>query len=324
MIFADKVIRLRKKNGWSQEELAEKMNVSRQAVSKWEGAQTIPDLQKILQLAALFGVTTDYLLKDEIENEEFTDTDEEPNCRRVTLSEANQYLQLRKAAARKIALATFLCIISPIPLLLLGGATVLGVSENLAGGIGLIALLLIVAAAVALFVLCGFKNSPYEFLDQEPFTTEYGVKGMVKEQQKAYRPAYAVSNTIATAICVLAPIPLLIGSFLKDEFTMVVLLCVTILFAAVGVAIFILAGVPWAGMQRLLKDGEFSPAEKKKNKITGTVSTIYWMTTVAIYLVLSFITGNWKTSWIVWPVAGLLYAAVIAVCNLLIAKRDGR
>jgi len=47
MILADKIIRLRKKNGWSQEELAEKMDVSRQAVSKWESAQTVPDLEKI-------------------------------------------------------------------------------------------------------------------------------------------------------------------------------------------------------------------------------------------------------------------------------------
>ena len=66
MILADKIIRLRKKNGWSQEELAEKMGVSRQAVSKWEGAQSVPDLGKILQLSTLFGVTTDYLLKDDL------------------------------------------------------------------------------------------------------------------------------------------------------------------------------------------------------------------------------------------------------------------
>lgn len=45
MILADKIIRLRKRNGWSQEELAAKMNVSRQAVSKWEAAQTTPDLE---------------------------------------------------------------------------------------------------------------------------------------------------------------------------------------------------------------------------------------------------------------------------------------
>lgn len=57
MILADKIIRLRKKNGWSQEELAEKMKVSRQAVSKWEGAQTIPELEKVLMLASLFECT---------------------------------------------------------------------------------------------------------------------------------------------------------------------------------------------------------------------------------------------------------------------------
>ena len=55
MILADKITEERKKNGWSQEELAEKLGVSRQAVSKWESAGTIPDLQRVLQLAELFG-----------------------------------------------------------------------------------------------------------------------------------------------------------------------------------------------------------------------------------------------------------------------------
>ena len=59
MIFADKVVQLRKKSGWSQEELAEKLNVTRQSVSKWEGAQSIPDLEKILQLAQIFGDALD-------------------------------------------------------------------------------------------------------------------------------------------------------------------------------------------------------------------------------------------------------------------------
>ena len=50
----------------SQEELAEKLAVTRQSVSKWEGAQSIPDMDKVVQMSRLFGVTTDYLLKDEI------------------------------------------------------------------------------------------------------------------------------------------------------------------------------------------------------------------------------------------------------------------
>ena len=64
MTFSDKLIALRRKAGWSQEELAERLNVSRQSVSKWEGAQSMPDIDKIVQLSSLFSVTTDYLLKD--------------------------------------------------------------------------------------------------------------------------------------------------------------------------------------------------------------------------------------------------------------------
>lgn len=53
MILADKIIALRKKAGWSQEELGEKLGVTRQSVSKWEGAQSVPDMDKILQLSRL-------------------------------------------------------------------------------------------------------------------------------------------------------------------------------------------------------------------------------------------------------------------------------
>ena len=70
MILADKIAELRKKNGWSQEELAGQLGVSRQSVSKWESAASIPDLDKILKLSELFGVSTDYLLKDSWEPEE--------------------------------------------------------------------------------------------------------------------------------------------------------------------------------------------------------------------------------------------------------------
>ena len=55
MILADKIVRLRKKNGWSQEELAQKMNVSRQAVSKWENGNTMPDVTMIPAIASFFG-----------------------------------------------------------------------------------------------------------------------------------------------------------------------------------------------------------------------------------------------------------------------------
>ena len=61
--LADRIQQLRREHGLSQEQLAEKLNVSRQAVSKWESAQAQPDLDRIVALSELFAVTTDFLLK---------------------------------------------------------------------------------------------------------------------------------------------------------------------------------------------------------------------------------------------------------------------
>ena len=100
MILADKIITLRKKEGWSQEELASQLGVTRQSVSKWEGAQSVPDLDKVVQMSRLFGVSTDYLLKDELEEEEFVESEaDETPLRRVTMEQAARYLALRKACA---------------------------------------------------------------------------------------------------------------------------------------------------------------------------------------------------------------------------------
>ena len=121
MIFADKLILLRKKAGWSQEELADQMNVTRQSVSKWEGAQSVPDLDKMIRLSELFGVSTDYLLKDEIEQAEHINSSNDiPSLKRVFMEEANAFLSVKSRTAKTIAYAAFLCILSPIALLMLG------------------------------------------------------------------------------------------------------------------------------------------------------------------------------------------------------------
>ena len=173
MILADKIMTLRKKTGWSQEELAAQLNVSRQSVSKWEGAQSIPDMDKVVQMSRLFGVTTDFLLKDELEMEEHTQSTpiDEPPLRRVTMEEASAYLALRREAAPKMALATCLCILSPVALLMLAAMSEFarfGISENAAAGIGLCVLLVLVAIGVALFLTCAAKVRDFDFLEKVP------------------------------------------------------------------------------------------------------------------------------------------------------------
>ncbi len=68
MKFTEKLQLLRKENKYSQEYLAEACGVSRQAVSKWEAGSAYPEMDKIICISKIFGVSTDYLLKDEIDN----------------------------------------------------------------------------------------------------------------------------------------------------------------------------------------------------------------------------------------------------------------
>ena len=327
MILADKIIRLRKKNGWPQEELADKMSVSRQAVSKWEGAQTIPDLGKILQLSQLFGVTTDYLLKDEIEDEELTgDTSSDTTVKKISIEEANAYIEQRKKAAWRIALATFLCILSPITLIVLGMLSELPnaiVTEATAGAVGLTVLFAFVLCAVPLYIYCGFKNQPYAFLDKNiPFELEYGVKGLVTEKQNIFRPTYIAYNIIAACLCIFSIVPLVLLSFSENEMLVAAALALLMVIVGIGVGMFIVAGTQNASMQKLLKEGEFTEKEKNRTGVKEVVGFCYWGVLTAIYLAVSFLNNQWHLSWIIFAVGGVLFPVVMCVCNYFADKRN--
>ena len=332
MILADKIIDLRKKAGWSQEELAEKLAVTRQSVSKWEGAQSIPDMDKVVQMSRLFGVTTDYLLKDEIETAEptVTEDDRRPPLRRVTIGEASDYLALRRTAAPKMALATMLCIFSPIALIGLAAVSELSASafplrEETAAGIGLCVLMILVAIAVTLFLSCGNKAKEYEFLEKEPFETEYGVTGMVKERQKAFKPTYDRMNTIGTVLCVLSFVPLFaVMALMHEDFFMTMAVCLLLAVVGIGVYFFVYGGTIYSSMEKLLEEGDYTRREKSQKNITGPVSVIYWLAVTAVFLIYTFGpngNGQPRYSWIIWAVAGVLYAAVLAVVKLIRSRK---
>lgn len=328
MILADKIIALRKKNGWSQEELAEQLSVSRQSVSKWEGAQAVPDLQKILRMTELFGVTTDYLLKDELGEEEYMEAPigDAEAIRRVSMEEANEFLTVKEATSKKIALATFMCILSPICMLLLGAAAetgVLSITEDFAGGIGMCVLLLIVAPAVAIFIYCGSKTEPFSYLETEVFETEYGVSGMVKERQKRYKDTYTKFNIIGTSLCVLSLLPLFIGaSVTENEMFLVIMLCILLVIAGIGVIFFVIAGIRWESMKKLLQEGDYTAKKKRKSSLSGTVATVYWMLATAVFLTCRLLECEWKEAGFVWPVAGVAFVAVMAITHHIERRKE--
>lgn len=331
MILADKIMTLRKKAGWSQEELAARLNVSRQSVSKWEGAQSIPDMDKVVQMSRLFGVTTDFLLKDELEIEEHTQSEpmDEPPLRRVTMEEASAYLALRRAAAPRMALATFLCIISPVALLILAAMSEVsrfGISENAASGIGLCVLLVLVAIGVALFLTCSARVRNFAFLEEEPFETEYGVSGMVKERMQDFAGTYSRLHITGTVLCILSAVPLFVSMCMEtSDVVYVAAVCLLLIIAGIGCVAFTYGGTIHASMERLLEEGDYTRQQKSRRGVKGAISTIYWLLVTAIFMWYTFGpsgNGQARYSWFIWAIAGVLYAAVMLVVNLIQRSRE--
>lgn len=332
MILADKIINERKKNGWSQEELAERLSVSRQSVSKWESAQAVPDLQKILKMAEIFGVSTDYLLKDEIEPEltvpeEYSNsnnTDTSP-LRTVTLHEADEFLKIQSKTAPMTALGVSLCIISPALLIFLTGFEKFGERfETIGAAIGLVTLFILVAIAVFLFITSSSRLKKFEFLEKEIFETAYGVTGMVKEKQKEYSETHTRRLALGVILCILIVIPLTSLSIIFDDKDYIITASVSLLLliVSVGVNLIVRTCIIEGGFQKLLQENDYSAKQKREKTFLSPFETIYWTVVLAVYLAWSFVTNRWGFTWIVWPISGVLYVVLAEILKMLNQKNS--
>ena len=329
MIFADKLIQLRKKAGWSQEELAEQLQVTRQSVSKWESAQSMPDLEKIIRLSELFSVSIDYLLKEEQETAADTKTSPRPAAiRQVTLAEATAFLALKRVTSKKVALATYLCILSPICLLLLlaisqtpGSA----LPELIALGIGIIVLLFFVAIAVAIFISCDSKTSSFAYLEKEVFTIDPSVKQMVTQEKAQTQGIRAKQNITGVCLCIASLLPICYGTFFNKQPNLLLLMSMIslmLVLIGIGVMLFIRSETLSSSYDKLLQVGEYTPAAKEKQNREETLTAAYWSIIVAIFLGYSFWSGNWGYSWIIWVVAGAAFPAVLWLFGRLDKNKD--
>lgn len=318
MILADKIIYLRKQAGFSQEELASQINVSRQSVSKWEGAQSIPDMDKILILSNLFGVSTDFLLKDEIEElDGHSIVESSLDVRKVSLEEANKYIEINQDLAPKLALGVFMCIVSPIVLILLTSLRPMDMSENFASAVGLTVLLLLVASAVALFVYIGSQTKDYQFLEKEDFELQYGVESILNEKQNSKSSKNLLHVIMGIVLIIISIIPLL---FSIDRNSETIGVSITIFIVAIGVFNIIYGYMRNAIYSKILKKGDYTPANKKKERTNEIIGSIYWPIVVLLYLSYSFITGDWGRSWIIWPIAGILFGIISVTASLFFDK----
>ena len=330
MILADKIIDLRKKNGWSQEELAEQLGVSRQSVSKWESAQSVPDMGRVVQMSELFNVSTDYLLKDSMEAAPpaASDAPSDSAEHTVGMEEANAYLHVKETNARRVALGVFLCILSPIAMILTAGAQEFGLirlAEAQAVGLGVMILMLMVGGAVALFVTSALRNKPFDYLDHLYVDTLYGVDGMAKERREQFRPTYARQLTLGIVLCVLSVIPVFLSLLLlgdAEHYGHLLAVAALLILVGVGVMLIVRAAIIWGSFQRLLEEGDYSRESKAYSRSAAPFSAVYWGLVTAGFLAWGFIWNGWDRAWIVWPIAGAAFGAVYGIVRAL-RRKDG-
>lgn len=342
MILAEKVALLRKKKGWSQEELAERLGISRQSVSKWESGASIPDIDKIIMLSKLFQVSTDYLLKDEMEEignvvQEDESAEELPKKRSVSLEEANSYMALTKKLAAPMAFVVALFVCCPIPLLLLAGMSEFGriaLAEGLAGGIGVTVLLVIVAIGVAVLILCGTRLEHYNFLEKEVFTLQYGVEGIVKKNKELFAKCYNINVAVGVVICIIGAVPLLISASVEaDDFAMICCFALLLAMVAVAVFLFVRVGMIQDSFHKLLQSEGFTPEQKIASKKLAAFSGAYWCIVTIVFLVVYFYYKYYFFSekpmhhinlvlGMIWLVGGVLYAAIRIVLNDVVGKKE--
>ena len=326
MTFSEKISALRKQKGWSQEELAEKLMVTRQAVSKWESAQSMPDLDKLVQLSEALGVSTDYLLKDEQAQSAPVPATAEQTVkpRHVTQEEARRYLQLQTAAIPKTTLGVALCVWSPIALI---GLPVLrstlnwGFPEEICSGIGLCVLLVMVAAGVALLLTASGKLREFEYLEREPIETDNGAREQALHMQREMASFCTRQNTIGVVLCILSVLPLFalmcVPGVPDGYYSLAV--CALLLLVGIACLLLVRTGSMRGAVDKLLEQGDYTRENKAKSRFVGAVSAAYWLVVTAAFLFYTFGpngNGQPQYSWFIWAVAGVLYGALMAALSV--------
>jgi len=321
MILAEKIVRLRKQVGWSQEELAEKMNVSRQSVSKWEGTNSIPDLNKIIMLAELFEVSTDYLLKDEVELSESLIGSSEMNTIQISLEQALEYVDNKRDMALLNAKGAFLLVCSAIPLFALLALTKtnqLNLTSDVAAMIGVVIILVMVSIGISFFVRANHYKSDIAQIENEAFELAYGVHSAFKEKSQKFKATYNLRLSVGISMFIFSAVPLMFSIMLSGGSDMILMMIIVMTFMiAAGIYIVSPVSVKYDAYNCILKKGRFEAGKSKRTKHAVKLAAFYWPLLLAVYLGWSLWTMDWGVTWIVWPVGAILFAALVGLMELL-------
>ena len=233
--------------------------------------------------------------------------------RNITREEAFDYVKDRTTNGLMVGIGVFLCITSVIcPM-------VLSFYSRIGGVVGAMGMAGMIAVAVVLFALAGAKTRKWDFIGKVPCSLDYGTATEVSEEREKYRTSHAVRLTIGILLCALCWVPAAIMEELIFDLPIIGdVITPSILFVAVGVGVFliILTNKIMNSYDNLLGTNDKATVSGNYgmesepvyiNKTVDTIMSVYWPTITCIYLSYSFLTFNWFSSWIIWPIAGIIH-----------------
>ncbi|MEY3018192.1 MAG: hypothetical protein RL336_1327 [Pseudomonadota bacterium] len=327
MALAENLIKLRKQAGWSQEALGAQIGVSRQSVSKWESGKSVPDLDKVVKLAEAFGVPTDTLLKgdatavkaDEIpqtaSTEDHASSKQADNKPVIALAQAQHYVHTNTTAARQIAKGVALCVSSAAPMFAL---MALFDNQTMAVGLGVIAIMLMVVKGITFFIGANQLQESLDSILLNPFDTDSETQLSLQARLREFAPEHQKQLSIGVGFFVLCVAPLMFAVAMGATSATILLTLIALLVSiSLGLLYVIPASAHQEALKYILNNGDKDAGKSQDTLLAEKVAGIYWPLVVAVYLGWSFWTMNWGVTWIVFPVAGVAFAALVALTKVL-------
>ncbi len=267
--------------------------------------QVISEFGNLEELAETLGIPQE--VKDlESETQHITMTD----------SEVERYLQVSKETSKQVASGVAIILLGVAILIFLNALAERGVlAENIAQAMGVGGLLLLIALAVYIFIMAGMKGEKYEQLETTPVKIDPYLHDRIAQMKEGYRPGFARRIAGGVAIILLSVVALVTVAILEvgGDFTLMLLVAGLLVAVALAVGLFITSSSQMEAYDKLLNEGDYTLQHKSGNSFAEKISSPYWMLVVAIYLTWSFISDAWGISWIIWPIAGVLFGLIAAI-----------
>ena len=292
MEFYQKLRTIRKSQGISQEELAERLNVSRQAVSKWESGQGFPETDKLIQLSKLFGVSLDFLLKGDAEAEAPGDDSSFYASREAI----EGFLMHRRIMSFRIATGIAIIIMSTSMAMLT--AHVMGRAM----------MLVIAAIGVCVLIVQGFLPKRYEEISSRPLIVDESfLTGFrLGHAKRRWRCGMLIAGGIMIIILSLVML-MLLGSAPQLESSN--LDAIAPILWAVAVFLIIIAGSALQA-EGIIANNAAHMAETEKDRKSEPLFEAVLPLTGIIYVAMGLIWGVWHPGWLIFPIAILICVAI--------------